>query len=475
MKLQNLESVLFATAVFVAVIFQFIPSFAQAESYDVYVDKQADSDGDGSEEKPYTSIADAIKHALENDEDERSIGVKKGVYEEALVIGEGIEIDGDGRGRTVISGKVRMEDGSELENLTVDTAANVGVSIENGEADVRISNVEIRGARRIGIDIAPGAGKLTFESLIIHKGKGKGIYVQRGHEIEIVDSKIYDNGEEGIDIRDDVTGKIRNNSVYENGEGGIELILGDSVLDIRGNNIFKNKASGISTQFYATAKSLGEVNIQENKISNNGKYGLHCGIPSGGNPIAGYWAKSVNLVKNVIEKNALEEINRFCKIIEAVDPHEEEDNSIKETVPDQGALFPPVEVTPSAVKLTEEDLTKERVIWDQVELLARNDEEREKKAGQIIEKMQHQNFLMKFFVGISTSELDIVREEAKKAQENIDALKSLLEQAKNVQSDTSIQDFINEEETEIKNWESFVQEQEGKWSFKKWLNRLGGE
>ena len=89
--------------------------------------------------------------------------------------------------------------------------------------------------------------------------------------------------------------------------------------------------------------------------------------------------------------------------------------------------------------------------------------------------MQHQNFLMKFFVGISTSELDIVREEAKKAQENIDALKSLLEQAKNVQSDTSIQDFINEEETEIKNWESFVQEQEGKWSFKKWLNRLGGE
>ena len=373
---------MFLATASLAVVLQWssFPPVANAESYDVYVDKQADPEGDGSEEKPYTSIADAIKRALANDEDERSIGVKKGVYNETLVVGESVEIDGAGRGRTVISGKVQMEDGSELKNLTIDTSANTGISIEDGEADVSLSDVEIRGTRKIGIDIAPGKGKLTFEKLVIHKGKGKGIYVQRGHEIEITDSKIYDNVEEGIDIRDDVTGKIRNNTVYENGESGIELILGDSVLNIRGNNIFKNKASGISTQFYATAQSLGEVNIQENKISNNGKYGLHCGIPSGGNPIASYWAKSVNLVKNVIEKNALEEINPFCKIIEAVDPYEEEDNSIKETVPDQGALVPPVEVTPSAVKITEEDLTKERTIWDQVESLARNDEEGEKKA-----------------------------------------------------------------------------------------------
>ncbi|MDP3956938.1 MAG: hypothetical protein Q8Q10_00355, partial [bacterium] len=177
------------------------------------------------------------------------------------------------------------------------------------------------------------------------------------------------------------------------------------------------------------------------------------------------------LKDNEIEKNKREEINEFCEIIEAVDPNEERDNSIKETSPDPGA----VPATPEelvTVELTEEDLAKEVAIWDQVEGLAKRDDEGKKRIDEAIQKVEKRNFITRFFLGVKPSELAIVKEEIRSTKENVAALKTLLEQAKNVQSDSSIQDFINEEGAEIGRWENFVAEQEKRWSLLGWIKSL---
>lgn len=149
--------------------------------------------------------------------------------------------------------------------------------------------------------------------------------MQKGRSIEIVDSRIYKNKEEGIDLREDVDGIVRNNDVYENGEGGIELVIGSSGLTIVKNHIVKNRASGIAAQFYRGSSKLGKIDMQGNVIQKNGNYGIDCKIPSGGNPQHGYWNDSLNFEGNTAEGGGAIVIAGSCKIIE--DEKKEEDGA----------------------------------------------------------------------------------------------------------------------------------------------------
>ncbi len=277
-------------------VFLFSPFFAMAKS--CYVDKNS-SNGDGSKDKPYETIAKSLDKGC------TKIKVKKGKYKGVIILGKGVELEGDGDD-TVILGHIKMKDETSLKNVFVN-GENVEVL---KDAKANIKNVRIEGAH-IGITTF-GSGKLTVRNCKIQHN-GKGFYLKYGENIDLQDSIISNNGEEGVDIRANVDGIIKGNVIESNKEGGIEVILGKSSLNIINNSIKHNKASGIAVQFYRENSDFGDVSIKGNKLIGNGNYGVDCKIPSGGRTKPQYWAKSINFGYNSISGNGKGVLSSRCK------------------------------------------------------------------------------------------------------------------------------------------------------------------
>jgi len=264
-----------------------------------YVDEDADDDGDGSDDEPYQNIKEAL------DEDCEEIIVKEGIYDDDIVMGKGVEIDGKNKDKTIITGKIIMHDNSEISDVTISTG---GVDVKNG-AHVKIEDTNIKKAN-IGIDTA-GGGKLTVRNVALYDNR-KAMYLQKGTNVSITNSEVYDNDEEGIDIRANVDGVISGNSIHNNGESGIEVIVGKSELKITNNTIKKNKASGIAAQYYQEDSKLGGVKIKDNKITGNKSFGINCKAPSGGNPGVEYWTKSMEMFANKVSDNREGDFSSTC-------------------------------------------------------------------------------------------------------------------------------------------------------------------
>lgn len=437
----------FGILAFVGVVFLFPTAAACAGDYDVYVDRSAEEDGDGSEGSPYRTIGEALAEST----GKRSVGIAQGTYDESLTLGDSLRLHGAGRGRTIITGAILVKGGTELENLTLKTSAPVAITVEGG-ADFSLEDSEIRGFGKIGLSVMPGSSKIVVKDSAIHSSKGKGLYVQKGHRLEVSDSRMYGNAEEGIDVRNNVNGFIKNNAVYENGEGGMEIIIGSSDMVISKNKFAKNKASGIATQFYATATKDGQIQILDNIISKNGKYGIDCNIPSGGKPGPNYWARSIELRGNRIEDNEKEEINRFCRLIKAVDADEEADNAIMEDGEDTEVV--------DATALSDQDLEEERIIWEQIESMAMEDEAVRIERETLEQRIAQSSPIGLFFFGVNQEDLERLREENRKSEEKIESLKVLVSQARAGRDDGEIMNFIQEEEEKNARRAVFIQEQE---------------
>ncbi len=276
------------------------PSFVVASNI-CYVDESVENSGDGSDDKPYKKISKATE------ENCSEIKLSKGTYEENVNLKAGMKLRGNSKDSTIVKGKVTMSDGSEISKVTVSIG---GIEVAQG-ADVDIKTVIIKGAN-IGI-LTTGGGKLTADDVVI-SGNRKGSYIQYGKDVKITNCKVYDNKEEGLDIRANVSGSINSNEIYDNGESGIEVILGKAELSIVNNSIKKNGSSGIAAQFYSDTDKKGDVNIKNNVITDNSNYGLDCKAPSGGDGRPkGYWADSMDLTSNKIMNNKKKDISGSCK------------------------------------------------------------------------------------------------------------------------------------------------------------------
>jgi hypothetical protein len=435
-------------------VFLFIPETSLAEENQVHVDKDASDGGDGSKGSPYKSIKKALEEAKNGD----TIRIAGGTYDDPLTIEKEVELKGSGRSKTNISGAIIAKKKLELENLSVTAKNAVAITVESG-VTFKAEGIEIKGFSRNGINALPGKGKISFIDGTIHGSRGKGIYIQKGHTIEITGSRFYDNGEEALDIRNNVSGIIKNNAIYSNGEGGIEIIIGDSDIQITNNKITKNKASGIASQFYASAGRIGKIVLANNTISSNGKFGLDCNIPSGGNPSPGYWQRSLELTTNTLEQNGKEEISPFCKIIEAVDKEEEKDNAITETDPDQSLQ---TEEQKAANTLSEEELRREEEAWKKVEELSSNSGTRQLKVEGLKQAILNQNPVKRFFFGTYSTDFSQLKNESMVAGQEVNILKELIATTPTLQPNTSLQGVVEEQESKVKDWQDFIMGQESK-------------
>lgn len=277
----------------------------RAASYDYYV-KDGES-GDGSESSPFGSISDAIDKLKEKGGD--SIYVSKGTYSEGFTLPKGTEIVGSDQGDVVITGLVQMEDGTKLSKMTLSSGGNI-LALKG--ADVEIENVRVKNAIAAGIKAEEGRGTITIRDSIVESSR-KGLYMQAGNNLRFEGLEVRDNAEEGLDIREKVSGTIEKSEFRNNGESGLEVVLGDSSLVIRSNTFSGNGASGIAAQFFKGAKDVGDVKIEGNRLSKN-DWGIDCKAPQGGSSRF-YFLNSLRISGNTFVDNRDGEIAKACKIM----------------------------------------------------------------------------------------------------------------------------------------------------------------
>ena len=440
--------------------FLLIPD-AKAASYDYYVDKSYDGSQDGSKEKPFTNISDAINA----DDSDAKIFIKKGTYGENIVIGKGIDLYGENRSKVLLSGKIEMEDNSSINDLTITDVATA--VLVGHDASAQINSCTIKKFGKIGVEVLSGNGKIAIKNSSIYGGQGKGIYIELGRKIEISGNDIYGNKEEGIDVRAKVNGVIKNNNIHDNGESGIEIIIGSSDVLISGNDIKKNGASGIASQFYQETKKIGAISINANTIAKNKKYGLDCALPSGGKPDSSYWGDSINLIENDMEANGMRSVSSFCHIIDAVDKIEEKATNKTDEKEDE---------TITAIEedsiTADEDAEKDEKIWENAESVSKYATTLEAKVQEQIDKINATSKLRLLFLGINPESIDFIKNEIAINKDQTAMLKDDLKQVDNIETQNALQSLIGGMENRSRIWEDFVQEKESKKTIFAWLQGL---
>lgn len=295
-------------------------SNVKAEEYNAYVDADnTTGTEDGTAEHPYNTITEAIDSIVNNASDQKKIHVSAGTYVEQVTLSSDVKLYGENKDTVIINGDVndftvKMGHNTFLQEVTV-SDGRTGILIEeNSKAD--IDNVKVKDTEKIGIEKLASSGKntdkMTVENSEIYDNDAKGFYIQKG-KIDISDNSVHDNGEEGIDIRAKVKGKIKSNDIYENGESGIETLVNGSKLKITKNKLKHNHSSGISTQYYSESPKSGKLTLESNTMKSNSKYGVDCGTPSGGSTGSGYWRKNIDLISNVMRSNKLGKYDKRCK------------------------------------------------------------------------------------------------------------------------------------------------------------------
>lgn len=385
---------------FIFCLFFFIPFFAEAKSYDYYVSGSASGEETGSQEKPFAKISDAIGEATKKGGG-KSIFVGKGKYEESFSLGKSMKLYGKDEKDVEIVGTITLKDGSRLEDVTVD-GGNYAVVVEKN-ADAEIKNCTIKDFGKIGINAEMGGGTLVVTGSTIKNGTGKGFYIQKGKEISLIGNEVYGNGEEGIDIRSNINGTIKNNLIQKNGESGIELVIGKADLRIYNNNIKNNGSSGIATQFYEELDDDGDVYVESNNLSGNKNYGLDCKIPQGGGFRRSYWSDAIKMLDNDVENNKKGAISALCGSIDLMDGKKEISSDVSNDNLTEKILEEKTAEEEEALKLQEEEKNRkieefERILFDQNKPLDELDV--------AIKKIESKDKFKVFFFGFNQDEIE---------------------------------------------------------------------
>lgn len=279
---------------------------ASGSEYDYYV-REGES-GDGSKDHPFGSIKDAIE-AISGKKNQK-IFVSKGTYSAGLTLPKDTTLVGSDAKSVLITGPWILSDGVRLTGLGFSGSGNIVVT---KNASVTFETLRFKDISGPAVKTEPGNAKLVMSDSTIENAR-KGMYLQAGTTISLRNVTVSKSREEGVDIRENVSGSIRSSEFLNNKESGIELVLGSANLEITGSSFSQNGASGIAAQFFDGAKKLGNVRIEENTFSKN-EWGVNCKSPQGNMDSKFYFLNSITAKRNTFQGNKLGEIAPTCKIM----------------------------------------------------------------------------------------------------------------------------------------------------------------
>lgn len=455
-----------------------VPFFCHAKDYDWYVDASAPSGGDGSKANPFQKISDALDEAEKSD----SIFLMKGEYSENVTLNNAVELYGESENNSVIIGDVFLGNSTRLDTLTV-TGKKDPVVVD-GDASVEISNCTIRNFEGVGITLNPGKGKVRVANSSIKNGDGKAMYIQKGKSVVIVSNQITGNGEEGLDIRSDVSGEIRNNVIEKNKESGIEVLGGKADLVIYGNKIKNNGASGIAVQYYPDLGGNGKIIISGNTIGGNDKYGIDCNIPQGrGSKLIGFWERVIDLRENDIGSNKMSEISDFCALLKEEEEKDEGEEE-KENEDDKKDVL---------IEEKSEIAEKERLKAEMIQEKKRKEKEKKLKEVEMMKnKLEREesivrsardevNSIMKrssfslFVFGVSDVELENLSLILKNSKTQFETIQSKLDDLGSSESEKKVfLEEIKSNQESIGEQLKFLENQKKSFSIATWIQNIFG-
>ncbi len=283
----------------------------------VHVDTRTESDiKNGSPEHPFKNINHAIDFSKDNNS-YNTILIRPGEYNEALELPDEIAIIGYG-GRAVIKNP------STGNNKTITAGNNIflanlklvqgkyGIFIPTDKSAI-LYNVIITHSSKWGIyneeHSSIDSGRLAVINSQVNCSAHQGLYLQQG-TFYMNNSKVNENGEEGIDLHVKMRSVIKNSEIVKNGEGGIETEFGGNGLLIENTIVKENGASGINLQSF---EEDATVVIRDNLIKDNIDFGIRCAIHS--KIKSPYFSKMICLEGiNKIYKNGKERIDPNCSL-----------------------------------------------------------------------------------------------------------------------------------------------------------------
>ena len=275
MKNKILKSIL-------VVLFLFLGSCVRAAGYDFFVDaRSAETAEDGGEQFPWKTIAAATNYIENNGLKGKTVFVKNGTYAESVALSGNTKLIGESESGTVVDADGKnnavnfFSTASEIKNLTLKNAEATNVIVDK-KSKATISHCTIEKAGKYGIEVKESTAtekyKFTVENSTVSDSGSQGVYILR-RKISLTNNEIFDNEEEGIDLHQNVKGKVSGNHTHGNHESGVESILSGASLTLRGNKVENNHTQGITVQIYSASKG-GKVKISGNTIEGNSDYGI---------------------------------------------------------------------------------------------------------------------------------------------------------------------------------------------------------
>jgi len=269
----------------------------------LYVDDDAPGGGNGSKEKPYNKIQDAINASSAGD----TIRVWNGTYYENVIVNKSLSLIGNGSADTTIDGS----DGGHTVQISADLVNMSGFDIRNGDSGVYLNgrehcrifdNTFINNSH--GINLWSSSNNTIHSNIVTLSTEWAAFMVQfKCHYNHITNNTVIDNEDNGIYlgsecyhnvIRDNLVSDNRgfegigifldhdatdnhviNNTVLRN-KVGIELNDGSDHNLIAYNEVHDNTHTGIA--LINMFPEWGEIGNSNNSLMNNTIYGNPVGI-----------------------------------------------------------------------------------------------------------------------------------------------------------------------------------------------------
>jgi len=241
-----------------------INNVCKAQGNEIYVWSEYFGIGDGSADKPYKTIQEAIESANEGD----TIYVFGGFYQEHLVINKKLKIEGGiDETETVIDSKF---DYRYLVEITADEVEFKGFTLSDSDNETKSP---------IGALICLKSNDNKVLGNFLNNTESYGIYVSSNSENNIIYDNVVDNTKIGIYIYSSSTNDIANNEISNCSQYGINI---ESVLE--NTRLYNNNINICETGI--NIQNSGYVNLTINTISNCTSYALSL-YNSGGSLVKG--------------------------------------------------------------------------------------------------------------------------------------------------------------------------------------------
>lgn len=251
-----------------------VPTAIEAKS-SIYVDVNAHGEMDGSSSKPFNKIQDAIDKAAKKKKD---VTIRRGTYIENITIKEDVEVNGDDKNDVIIIARdknepvVKMEDDAVLRKVTVKDGEQ-GVQVKES-AHATIDKCIIKDNDRDGIKALKAdvddAHKLEIYNSKIENNGLDGIFAEK-RKISISNNEVIDNDKDGIELAEGTKGYLGDNSIRKNGGDGIKFHLDGSDIWTKDNTYNDNKREGVEVRAHG---KTGRIALTESKFYNNNRFGI---------------------------------------------------------------------------------------------------------------------------------------------------------------------------------------------------------